>query len=189
MSSRPNYKAQVCFRCNRLSEHGATCKSCRHATSLSGITVASYYEGAVKELIGRLKYYRASRAAAPLAAMMTPLLVGRWDFVTSVPPDAVRFRQRGQDHAAALAQKVAHDLGLPYQPSLWRRKRFQQVGNDRKTRMAQAEGSFGSRGKIETKRILIVDDVTTTGATLAACAGELKAAGASHIWAVVAAKH
>src|SRR5437588_659501 len=62
-------KRPTCFRCNVLSESGKTCSRCRHYSVLAGVSVASHYEGQIKELIQRLKYEQAEAAADILAKL------------------------------------------------------------------------------------------------------------------------
>ncbi|HSX41089.1 MAG TPA: phosphoribosyltransferase family protein [Candidatus Saccharimonadales bacterium] len=182
-------KTPTCYRCNRLSSDGRTCNSCRSSSKLSGVLVASHYEGPVKQAITKLKYENLRAAAGSLAKLVTPLLSGEYDVITSVPPATNRLRQRGFDHGALIARAVAAASQIPYRPLLRRAANIQQVGKSREQRLAQARGVFTYRKPLNDQRVLIIDDVVTTGATLAACTSELKAAGAKSVWAAVAAKH
>ncbi len=185
-------KHSTCYRCNALTDDWRTCPSCRVNTQLSGVVVSAYYDGAVKELIHELKYERARAAAEVLATFLTPRINSKeFDFVTSVPTDPARRRQRGYNQAELIAKAVAKELSLPYVQVLLRVKPIHQVGAERKRRLQQIKGAFLPYRElfINESRVLVVDDVVTTGATLAECASVLKAAGAKRIWGAAIAKH
>jgi competence protein ComFC len=185
-------KVATCYRCNKLSAGGATCKSCKSSTKLNGVTVTSHYGGAIKNLIGQLKYERAQSAADVCARLMTPLLnSSKFDIVVPVPSSPHRIRTRGYNQAALIAKAVARELGLPYSDALLRARDLHQVGLNRQDRLKQVAGLFAVRDKaaILNARILLIDDVITTGATMAECAKELRAGGARSIWGAAVAKH
>ncbi len=185
-------KRPTCFRCNRLSEGGRTCKRCRSYTKLTGVTVASHYDGAIKELIRRMKYGRVEAAAEPLAKLLTPLLMdGKFEVVTAVPTAPSRRRERGYNQAELIARAVARELSLPYLPLLGRFGKSSQVGLNRAERLDHIRGTiYALPGRQMTRRrVLIVDDVLTTGATMSECAVVLKQAGAARVWGGVIAKH
>ena len=184
--------AGTCVRCNRLSALGRTCKFCKNYLLISGVSVASYYDGPVKELILRLKFQRdrsATRVGAELISIRIDPLKLPFDLVTSVPVSAARYRERGYNQSELIARAVAKKLDIPYRTLLGRSSGEHQLGKDRKTRIEQVRGVFYAYGPINRNRILIIDDVVTTGATLNACAGELKSAGARNVWGAVIAKH
>lgn len=188
----PVTKRGTCFRCNRLSPAGRTCTACRRHTKLAGVSVASHYEGRLKELILALKYNYRRDAAGPLAVLLVPMLkFQNFDFVTSVPAAPARRRERGFDHAALIARRVASESKLPYVPTLMRHGSSRQVGTNRRQRLLQVKGCFELLRPlpIEGAKVLLIDDVATTGATLSECATVLKAAGAKRVWGAVAAKH
>jgi ComF family protein len=185
-------KPSTCYACNRLRPGGRTCRACRSSAPLAGVVVASHYDGRVKDLIGLLKYERAASAADILARMMAPLLADHaFDVVTSVPAPPARLRQRGYNQAELIARAVARTCGWPYQRLLARHGSSHQVGTGRRARLSQVAGAFEITGHAAAtgQRILIVDDVLTTGATMAECARVLRDAGAKQIWGAVAAKH
>ncbi len=185
-------KRLTCYRCNRLSLGGRTCVSCRSSSALAGVVVASYYDGAVKELIAALKYRQASSAARLGASLLLPCVHGQnADIVTSVATGAIRFRQRGYNQAELIGRELARKMQLPYADLLARLDEVHQVGTSRQVRLHQVNGIFEPRllKNIRGARILLVDDVVTTGATMAECARVLKAAGAKSIWGAAIAKH
>ncbi|HVE80548.1 MAG TPA: ComF family protein [Candidatus Dormibacteraeota bacterium] len=183
-------KTPTCFRCNKLSALGRTCKTCRSSANLSGVVVASHYEGTVKKLIGLLKYERNRDAAEVLAVAMTPHVpAAGFDFITSVPIAASRYRQRGYNQAELLAKALSIHMGVPYCPTMIRLGSKQQVGARRNDRLSQIKDTIVVNNPLPQKKVLVVDDVLTTGATLNECARVLKSAGAKTVWGAVAAKH
>jgi competence protein ComFC len=178
----------LCFWCGASSFQGRTCIHCWPVVALQGLVVASAYAGAVHDLIGLLKYHRQRDAATVLAATLTPLLdPTRFDVVTSVPVATSRLRQRGYNQSELIAQSVARVLALPYRPLLRRLRNTQQVGKSRHQRLEQVGGLFVAR-VTSPLRILIIDDVLTTGATLNSCAVALQAVGATEVWGAVVAR-
>ncbi|HSX14962.1 MAG TPA: ComF family protein [Candidatus Saccharimonadales bacterium] len=190
--SRQPTKRPTCYRCNKLSPGGRTCPACRRQTKLAGVVVASYYEGVVKELVQALKYQNQVAAAQTLATLITPLLSPTaFDCITAIPGAPSRYRRRGYHQAELIAKAIARATGLPYRPLLGRLEVASQVGISRRKRLEQVRGSFIVRRSalVEGQRILIIDDVLTTGATLSEAALVLKSAGAKSVWGAVAAKH
>ncbi len=150
------------------------------------------FNGTVRAALHALKYGGDRRLAVPLGTAAA----ARWrragvggDLVVPVPVHPSRERERGFDQAVLLAAVVAGQLGLPMRPVLERRRRtVAQFGLDRAGRGVNVAGAFGLRGAsaddpgapspIRDRWVILVDDVTTTGATLAACATALMAEGA-----------
>ncbi|MGI9022081.1 MAG: ComF family protein, partial [Acidimicrobiales bacterium] len=144
------------------------------------------YEGPGRELVARLKY-RNARAALPFLAVAMAALVdpSTIDVVTWAPTAARRRRQRGFDHAQLLARAVARRLRLPCRALLRRRGDAAQTG---RTLAERHRGpAFDSRGAAP-GRVLVVDDVVTSGATVSAAARCLRGAGAAEVQVVVAAR-
>lgn len=124
--------------------------------------------------------------------MLQTSLPANIDLIVPVPAAPQRFRQRGYNPAQLLARELARELHLPLVDALAHLGNQRQVGAGRTQRLAQAEQAFAvaKSNPIVGARVLLVDDVVTTGATLSACAGALKAVGAKTVWAAVAvAKH
>lgn len=183
-------KPAACPLCNVSSSLGSTCRRCQSATALAGVTVVAHYDGAIKQLVLRTKFSSYRAGAKLMARLMATKLVGmQFDLVTAVPTTALRRRQRGYNQAELMARELALQLGIPYLSLLGRRGKVRQMGTSRSERLKQLNGSFYPLRKCQGLRILVVDDVLTTGATLSECANELSATGASHVWAVALAKH
>ncbi len=119
------------------------------------------------------------------------------DLVAHVPVHADRARVRGYDQAELIARSAARHLGLPVAPLLERhRATIAQFDLDRADRATNVAGAFGlrvgrrpGRGRdLQGRWVLLIDDVTTTGATLAACADALLDAGAVAVSAITVAR-
>lgn len=146
------------------------------------------YEGLGRELVARLKYRNARSVVPWLAAGMADLVQpGPVDVVTWVPTTGARRRGRGFDQGRLLAAAVARRLGLPWRPVLRRLPGPHQTGRCRSDRLA-GPGLELRRGVVVPEGVLVVDDVVTTGGTLAAAARVLRAGGAVQVHAVVAAR-
>ena len=184
----------VCPVCGVSGE--APCPPCRSALrtapvlrpprGLASCAALLAYDGAGRELVARLKY-RNARASLPwLAAGMAALTAG-WpvDVVTWVPTTVERRRRRGFDQGRLLAAAVARHRRLPCRRLLRRLPGPPQTGLSRRERLAGPVLVPAVRSS--PGRVLLVDDVVTTGATLATAAGALHRAGASEVSAVVAA--
>jgi ComF family protein len=157
------------------------------------------YEGTLRDVLHALKYDARRSIGARLSRLMAAeardVLNGA-DFVVPVPLHASRWRERGFNQATDLSRA----LGLPIVHALRRaRPTPPQVGLSADERRDNVRNAFtlrrrlrGYRGfenpPVQRKVIVLVDDVATTGATLEACAGVLRAAGAGEVRAITAAR-
>jgi ComF family protein len=189
----------VCFVCENRSPQGTICDLCKPATRLRRfIAPLSFRDHIVRELVHTLKYGGAKEIAALLAEYLTEYI--RF-YQIEIPPSALlvpiplhqkRLRKRGFNQAELLAQAIGAGLNLPVETRLLFRAiyRNQQTKmKDKKARLANAIGVYQVRGIIPPQTTLIlVDDVSTTGATLEEAARVLKKAGAKQVWAMTAAR-
>jgi ComF family protein len=158
------------------------------------------FNGPVRAALHDLKYAGERRLAEPLGAAVAR----RWgrvgvgaEVVVPAPVHAERERQRGYDQAALIARVAARHLGLPVALALERgRATVAQFELGRDERAANVAGAFRLRGldasaprtAVGGRWVLLVDDVVTTGATLAACADALERAGARAVSAIAVAR-
>lgn len=156
------------------------------------------FAGPVRHALHDLKYAGERRLAEPLGRAVAR----RWrrvgvgaDLVVPVPVHANRERQRGYDQAALIAAVAARELRLPVARALERgRATIAQFELGRDQRAANVAGAFRVRDGAEAaaavrgRWILLVDDVVTTGSTLAACATALERAGAAAVSAITVAR-
>lgn len=138
------------------------------------------YEGVGREVVARLKH-RNHRAALPGLARAAASLVDPAGVavVTWAPTTPARRRARGFDHAELLARSVARALDRPCRRLLRRADGPAQTGRSAAERWAGP--SFAARGRAAPGPVLLVDDVVTTGATVAAAARVLRAAGVARV--------
>ena len=151
------------------------------------------YAGPVKGVVARLKYSGVKKLAEPMAADMARayrlLLPTGADVATFVPMHPRRRRKRGFNHAELLALSVAGAFDLPCEDLLARTKNVrQQARLSRKERLQNLRGVIDCRGSVQGRRVLLIDDICTTGATLRACAGVLKQAGAEAVYVLCYAR-
>lgn len=148
------------------------------------------FVGAGRRLVLGLKYRNARSLAGPLARRMVPLVADRpVDIVTWAPTTRARLRRRGFDQSELIARVLAAELGVPCRRMLRRLGRGgPQTGRSRSQRLHAARAPrFVARRVWGQVRVLVVDDVVTTGATLRAAERALVRAGASGVICVAAA--
>lgn len=152
---------------------------------LDALAVAFAYEGTVRNLVARLKYRGAHASAGWLAARMAEVL-GECsvDVVTWAPTTARRRRQRGYDQAQLLARALAYEIGARAESRLRRTSGSVQTGRSAPDRQDVA---FITSAAVPA-RVLLVDDVVTTGATLRAASAALRANGAHVVIGAAAAR-
>jgi ComF family protein len=159
---------------------------------VSRVQAAFAYEGAARNAVLQLKF-GSGRHLVPLmgALMRNSLRALSADVVVPVPLAPGRLRERGYNQAALLAEHVAAAIGCAVgTDTLQRQTRPAQLTLAADARLRNLAGAITcqTRDAVVGKRVMLVDDVVTTGATLSACADALAQAGAARIEAVTFAR-
>ncbi|NIM03425.1 ComF family protein [bacterium] len=169
--------------------------------SLERIWSVAVYEGVLKELIHQFKYKERKYLASPLGKLLVDfvdeyLKEERFDYIVPIPLEKARQKKRGYNQAELLARVLGEAMNKPILTDLVerRKKTKPQFGLNREERFENLSGAFeiSKTGEediptIAGKKILLLDDLTTTGATLDECARALRTAGVSEIYALVLA--
>lgn len=180
-----DYVPSRCYKCHAQSQNFATCLSCKKSTNLKRVIICQEYKNLAKDLIIALKFDCKRQAALPIARMMNERIpLFELDYITFVPTAYQRARQRGFDHAKLIATNLAKLRSMRCVPLLLRTNNSHQVGSSKKQRIAQATNTYKVRNnnELDCKKILLIDDVITTGATLQAATKALQEAGANKIY-------
>ena len=199
--------SQHCPFCSpaKIVLDGKTCYSCRKSKKLTGLFCAASYQNLIiKKLISQFKYEPCIKELAkPLASLIIqhfqlldyppPFFRDRSDFVLiPVPLHKKRLKWRGFNQA----EEISHQLSLFFKMSLISdvllktKQTLPQVELSGKERTDNVKSAFVCQNKnlIKEKKILLVDDVFTTGSTMEECARVLKDSGAKEVWGIAAAR-
>ena len=196
-----------CVLCRKLLEENETdlCRRCRIHTPefsnaqkklpyLAGWTALWYYEGNVRGSILRFKFYNARSYAETYGRMLAMKLLQEeipFDILTWAPISALRKWRRGYDQVELIAKAVGQQLGIEAVPTLKKvRHNPPQSGlGDASQRRANVLGVYRAlnEDRLRGKRILLLDDIMTTGATAGECARILLTAGAKEVYCATVA--
>ncbi|MGV3720482.1 MAG: ComF family protein [Actinomycetota bacterium] len=157
---------------------------------LAGVACVGYHEEALRSAILNLKFRRETALVQPLGELLARELEhlrSEWrpDGLVPVPMHWTRRWERGFDHTELLARSVSRAASLPALNALRRTRRVPpQVGLEAGERKRNLRGVFAmeDRASVRGLRLVVLDDVRTTGSTLSECAATLRAAGAAAVY-------
>lgn len=201
-SEAPRLRAPFCARCSQPFVGAITesfiCANCHDRVLHFDAAVSAYRSrGVVRKVMHDFKYGGQLHLRHLLGqwlgeTLADPRLSGRrFDCIVPVPLHPARQRERGFNQAEVLARLLGRHSSLPVRPVLQRiRYTTTQTQFDREERMENLAGAFRLRrgSNVQELRVLLVDDVLTTGSTLSECAGVLKKFGAYRVDAATAAR-
>ena len=183
----------ICPACQKALPWSAPAD--RKADFVRSVTAPLYYEGTVREALLRYKFHFTPARGQTFGKLIGRELRSRehtdFDVLTWVPLSAKRKRIRGYDQAQLLARAAAEELGVTVTPLLKKQRKVPPQSGIRtpEARRANVSGCYDPEDPeaVTGARILLVDDIVTTGATLSECARVLMLAGAENVVAVTLA--
>lgn len=174
-----------CVQCLQPTSSSQLCRQCRGL--FDDAWVVGRRQDALEGLVGESKF-AANRRGCDLQAQLLDAIMPTLPadtVVVPIPTIAPHIRERGFGHSERIARQLARQRGLVYQPVLRRATTDVQHGASRQVRLRQAKTAFGVWDKAIPERVVLVDDVYTTGATLQAAARLLRKNGAKTVWIAV----
>lgn len=188
----------ICIFCGDKTLYGKTCYQCQTKNSLAGvISVGKYQNAILRNAVHALKFSGVKKIAEPLGDMLAKSISQTLSnslpefTLVPLPLHAIRKRERGFNQAELLTQKIAEKLSLQHRELLIRTRATKpQAKIDHKTENLRKENvakAFALNPVIEhtPEKIIIIDDVATSGATLEEAAKILRLSGVKEIWGAV----
>ncbi|TAN41160.1 MAG: ComF family protein [Nitrospirae bacterium] len=185
------YKGPACPVCGEpaVSGHASVCGHCiKNKQPFTKVFFYGIYDGVLKEAIHRFKFCGTRRLGNPLGAFLLQAVLERTtmqniDCIVPVPMHKTGLIERGFNQTAALAAVISEKTGTPLLNNALVKNRITrpQYELDRDERQKNLKGAFSSSGTINGLRVLLVDDVVTTGATVRECAKTLRKKGAADV--------
>lgn len=188
-------QALLCPNCQRSLPWSLGKQAERKTEFIDLCTAPLWYQGAVRDSHHRYKFSGVRAYAGTYALLMaqcvTDRLAGEFDVITWVPLSRCRRRRRGYDQSELLARRMGEELGVPCEGMLkkTRHTKAQSGLKGESERRANVLSAYTLRtgAQVDGRRILLVDDVMTTGATLSECARMLRMAGAVQVFGITLA--
>ncbi len=187
----------ICPVCEKPAIGGATHPRCATRYSPDGLTSFFRYDGIIRKAVKTIKYRLVSDlthefiSLIPSPFFSAVVLRQRQSLLVPIPLHASRYRERGFNQADVLGRMVAERLKIPVRADMLRRTKKtppQVTMKKRENRLKNMENVFMVSSRIPRSRILLFDDVFTTGATMRSAASSLKRSGAEFVWAITLAR-
>lgn len=178
-----------CISCGKPANKTGICANCQ--LPYSHAWCVGERSGVLSELIDSFKFHNNYAAHKDLAGLLSDCIgvLPPGAVIVPIPTLASHRRARGYDHTLLLARELARRQKIPVSRLLRRAGTTTQRGCDKTTRRAQAAQAFELKGRVDTAKVyIVIDDVTTTGATLYYATRLLRDAGANMVWAAAIAR-
>jgi len=196
LKSLPRVTPPLCPRCGLPQSSDTLCASCLGwQAEIDGIRAPFRFDGVIRQAVHELKYRNLRALAGQLAQLISDYLLDNpvpGEVLVPVPLHPRRLRERGYNQSLLLAKELAKLAGLPVADDCLVRERHTSPQARTATvgeRRGNVAGAFACRDRrLEGKPVILIDDVSTSGATLDACARALKQAGAASVWGLVLAR-
>ena len=185
----------LCTKCGRPEEGGVSCSSCSSFKAIDGIRSPFKFEGVMRQAIHQFKYANVRALLVPLAELLGDFLAKNpmpGEVLVPVPLHPKRLKQRGYNQSSLLVGGLGKLANLPVVDDCLIRVRHTPPQAKTLTaaeRSLNVESAFSCLNQnLREKKVLLIDDVSTSGTTLDACAQALKAAGATSVWGLTLAR-
>lgn len=172
-----------------------TCEPCRRETPpFDAARAATVFAGPLRDAVHALKFRGARGLARPLAGLVldspAAAMLDGVDALVPVPLAPARQRERGFNQATLIAEALGRARGVPVRPRWLRRQRPTMAQTDLTAaeRRRNVAGAFAAPAAVADRHLVVVDDVFTTGATVAECARALRSAGARRVGVLTVAR-
>ena len=194
--SLPRVMPPLCPRCGKPRPSGTLCPTCvSWQAEIDGIRSPFRFDGVMRQAIHQLKYRNLRALAEPLAKLLNDYLATNpipGEVLVPVPLHQKRLRERGYNQSRLLAKELGKLTNLPVVDDCLIRQRHappQARSSTVEERRRNVAGAFVCRDhRLQDKQVLLIDDVSTSGATLDAGAAALKTARATSVWGLVLAR-
>jgi len=197
-------KENYCPRCSlpKLSVRSENCPDCSNFVWAFESTRSLFlYKEPLSEIITAFKYHKKRFLFQTVQALLNPFIDSErcgtlgFQLVSAVPLHPEREKERGFNQSGLIAEYLSKKLNVPFEKKILKRVRHKsissQVGLSRAERLSQIKGEIkpGSKAKLlQGKKVLLIDDVFTTGATVQECSRVLKSLGASKVMVLTLAR-
>lgn len=180
----------ICPMCGRSAFDGAIHPGCRTTYMIDGLTSFFQYDGTIQKAIKALKYRFVFDLASEFVSLIPSFNIPRTDILIPMPLHPSRFRERGYNQAEVLGKLIAQKICIPMHTGILKRVRKttpQVEMKKRKERLENMKNVFSVQKEVPS-RVILFDDVFTTGATMRSAAKVLKRNGATFVWGMTMAR-
>jgi len=196
LKSLPRVTPPLCPKCGLPQSNANLCPGCLGwQAEIDGIRAPFRFDGVIRQAIHELKYRNLRALAGLLAQLLNDYLLSDpvpGEVLVPVPLHPRRLRERGYNQSRLLAKELGRLAGLPVVGDNLARERHTSPQARTSTvgeRRGNVADAFACRDRrLEGRPVILIDDVSTSGATLDACARALKQAGAASVWGLVLAR-